>query len=73
MLLDPLGFHHQAAHQCAVLFPVPLPVHQQAETFFETETVKAGLLELLAEGVGHSVQTHYLSLELNRFAVRREG
>jgi len=46
----------EAPRQGAILFPQPLLVHQQGETFFEAELAGFGGFHLRTEGVGESVQ-----------------
>src|SRR6266853_3735712 len=48
----------QAAPQSPILFPQPLVIDQQSETFFKTELVGLGGFQLSAEGIRHPVQFH---------------
>src|SRR6266704_1036226 len=44
--------------ECAVLFPQPLLVDEQAEALLEGKLAHVGVFQLSAEGIGHSVQFH---------------
>jgi hypothetical protein len=48
----------KAVGECAVLFPQPLLVDEQAKALLEGELTHVGVFQLSAEGVGHSVQFH---------------
>jgi len=52
----------KTARQCPVLFPEPLPIHQQGEALFESELAHVGGFHLSVEGVGHSMQLHRVQL-----------
>ena len=52
----------QAPLQCAVLFPEPLLIDQQAESFFEAQLCGVSSFQLCSEGVCHAVQFHRLEL-----------
>jgi hypothetical protein len=54
--------------ECAVLFPEPLLVDEQAKALLKGELTHVGVFQLSAEGVGHSVQFHGVQL-LDRWLV----
>jgi len=52
----------KAAGQCSILLPQPLLVHEHAKALLESELAHIGVSQLLAEGIGHSVQFHGVQL-----------
>jgi hypothetical protein len=52
----------KTARQCPVLFPEPLPVHQQGEALFESQLTHIGRPRLSMEGVSHAIQLHRVQL-----------
>jgi hypothetical protein len=48
----------KTASQCPILFPEPLPIHQQGEALFESELTRVGRFHLSVKGVGHAMQLH---------------
>jgi hypothetical protein len=52
----------------AVLPPVPLPVHQQCEAFFEAELRGLRFFLLLGKCIGHAAHAHGVQL-LDRLLV----
>jgi len=52
----------KTARQRPVLFPEPLPIHQEGEALFEAELAHVGRFHLRLEGIGHAMQLHRVQL-----------